>query len=204
MGGINRIYFSNGFKTFKGLQLGIDASYMFGELNQQQFAEFSSGGLQSGFYNLYISDATRVSDVLFKAGAQYKIKLNKDQNTYLTLGATADLSQSLSAKNSKLAYRYLNSSSGNVIVRDSISGFNPLSINGNINLPVNVGFGVALGKPNRYLISLEAQQQNWSQYSSIGFNDTLVDATNFIVGGYFVPSKEINPKRNYFGSVKYR
>jgi hypothetical protein len=65
-GGINQFFIGNGITLAKGLSLGVNASFLFGTLNQVRRISYPDGG----YINSRITDANTVNDIYFSFGLQ--------------------------------------------------------------------------------------------------------------------------------------
>lgn len=81
-GGINQLYFGNGFQITKNLSLGVTAFYTFGSIEKE---EIITSGFASG---TFISENTITNRAGLNAGGQYTFFLKGDKS--ITLGATFD------------------------------------------------------------------------------------------------------------------
>ena len=90
-GGINRVYWGNGFALGRNLSVGVNASYFFGTVTKGRNTEFS----RSGYYNSSSYVATHYNNMGFNFGVLYKtdslfsIKKNYFQRYVITDSVTA-------------------------------------------------------------------------------------------------------------------
>ena len=99
-GGINRFMWGNGFKITKNLSIGINASYLFGNMQQESSSTFPD----SAYYlNFRQDNDIDVSGFYFDYGAQYTAKL---KTLKLTAGAVFATSTKVNAKTDYLSTTY--------------------------------------------------------------------------------------------------
>jgi hypothetical protein len=65
-GGLNQFFIGNGIALAKGLSLGVNASFLFGTMNQVRRVSYPDGG----YINTRITDANTVNDLYFTFGLQ--------------------------------------------------------------------------------------------------------------------------------------
>jgi len=192
-GGANKIYASYGIYAYKGLSLGVEAGFIFGNiennvLNKRADVVFATSHEES--FN--------VRGGQFKLGTQYKTELkNKLQ---LFAGASFTLSTDLSVKGNERMYSI---SDDDGRVRDEL--FNR-SFNGDINVPLKSVYGFGIGKENKWYVGVNQQSQ-----SALGSNSVFItdgqshkydDSSKFSIGGYYIP--KINSISSYWDRVTYR
>jgi len=120
-----------------------------------------------------------------------------------TLGLSFAPAADLRARQSLFAYnfRYYNTSERDqVIIRDTIA--NTDGVKGDVRLPLSGSFGFAFKKGNRWIFGSDYSIQQWSDYSSFGLNDSLVDSWKVNIGGQFTPNERA--LKAYWKQVQYR
>ncbi|NTW32725.1 MAG: hypothetical protein HGB12_08890 [Bacteroidetes bacterium] len=193
-GGLSQFYFGNSFEPFKGLSLGFNASYLFGYLNKTRTVSFPDS---VNFLNLRIKNSTIVSDLLLNYGIQYEKSLGS--NLKMVAGFVLNTPAKLSAKQDTLAYHFFASNSEETI-KDTI--IKPLGSKGSVTLPLGLGGGITIGKPDSWLFGVDFQTQNWEKYSSFGEKDSLKNTWMASFGGEFTPKNSISS--SYFKKIHYR
>ncbi len=139
-----RIYFGDGSinKAFigfagkaAGVSLGFNFGYMFGNMRTTSALVNidTSTAINSEF-----SKYTRIGGVYYNLGAMYEVNLNKKYK--LTIGATADLSQSINAERDQYWISYLGV--GGISSYDTVLKTN--NVKGQMVLPLSFGFGAQL------------------------------------------------------------
>ena len=164
-GGLYQAYFGNGFALGKHLSIGIQASFLFGSLvqNETLLTSIVSDSIVTT-RNMYLHK------VVPKAGFQYKAKLSK--NIKVAVGATASPSSELRADYT------LDVRQGSVaLVTDkSISDTH-------FTLPVSYTGGVSVLYKNTMTFAADYSAQQWSDANYTGLGYSLTNS-NRISGGF--------------------
>lgn len=193
-GGLTKAYLGYGIGLGKHFSLGVNMSYIFGNLKEVNATEFTK---YVGFLNSKTENNNSVGGLNFDFGAQYVAALNK--NTKLTIGYTGGVKTQLNTKFSQLSTRYI-LSGGSEIRTDSIAFVD--EVNGNLTLPANHNFGFSIERLNKWLIGADLRLANWSSFSKSGSAEMLNDTWGFSVGGQITPN--INAVTNYLKLIDYR
>lgn len=194
-GGINRFNWGNGFRIGNNLSLGINASYLFGNMDRGSALVFPDSVTM---LNSMVNYTITISDLYFDFGAQYRFHLNKDVN--LIAGITFAPKTQVNAKAGTLARTFMLGSDDSRIIRDTI--YQSEDTRGSIVFPLSLGGGVAFEKNDHWLIGLDAKWQQWKEFRAFGFSDSLVNSFQISAGGEIVP--DINSYTNYLKRIRYR
>ena len=156
-GGISEAYLNFGYLLAKNLSIGAHGSYLFGSsIRSNQLLVFDQKGVEVGRASEYY-ERISVSDVALKLGAHYFFKTSEKSN--LHLGAIyqtfGDVNGTAFAKLAPIGQASSPKTDGDLIANNE---------KGNIYLPSRYGFGVTYEKNNKFVIGLEGQTQNFSQY----------------------------------------
>ncbi len=184
-GGVSQAYAGFGIQVFKGLSLGINAYYMFGNNMNSRLMTFDNAtlGLRPSFQN----DTIKVNSFRFRYGLQYNYQVGASNN--LTFGAFFEPKTNLKA-------RY-NESTGSIV--NSPSAY--LSTHDMFELPQNFGLGLNYKIDNKITFAMDYSLQNWADVKFLGVTDTLANRSRLAVGAEIIP----NPRsRKYFNRVTYR
>jgi hypothetical protein len=195
-GGVNRIYSSFGIKVYKGLSLGLEADYSFGNINNSIINQRDNVVLATKF-----EEVTTIRGNSVKLGAQYQKEL-KNKLT-LNAGATFKFGNDFKVTGNDYLYSLAFGGTGSEIHKDTISS---TTINGKFNLPLKSTLGVGLGKLDKWYAGLEYENQD--AIATTG----LLASTNgaykygksnrFSLGGFYLP--KINSISSYWNRVTYR
>ncbi|MDC3365969.1 hypothetical protein OAV73_01565 [Flavobacteriaceae bacterium] len=195
-GDVNRIYGGFGLKLFKGLSVGLETDFLFGNIQNNVLNLREGNSLASK--NVEDSNVRGAS---VKVGAQYKTTITKDLN--LHMGASFKLSNNLKSTGTENFYSLEIDASGFEQPKDTVfSG----PLNANINRPTETIFGIGLGKTNKWYAAVNYKMQD--ALIPTGYFDNSVqsfqygDSNRLSAGGYFIP--KINSITSYWQRVTYR
>src|SRR5690606_14082051 len=175
-------YLNIGYLLAKNLSIGLHGSYLFGStIRSNQLIISDDEGLQVGTPSEYYERMT-VSDVGFKAGAHYMIKVSDKDN--LHLGAIyqklGDVNGTAFAKLAGINEASNPDSDGDLIAND---------VKGNIYIPNRYGFGMTYEKMNKFAIGLEGQFQDFKKYQNFFGEELDLQAAKKVgLGFQFVPN----------------
>jgi hypothetical protein len=195
-GGVNRFYGSFGIRVYKGLTLGVEADFSFGDIENSIINQRANASLATKYNEVLNLRGTSV-----KFGAQYQKEL--ENKLKITAGATVKLGNNLDVEGNDYLYSFRFTSSGAESPRDTLSS---TLIDGEFNLPIKSNFGVGLGKVDTWYAGVEYESQN-----AIGSSDLLTNTTGayrygksdrISLGGFYLP--KVNSISSYWDRVTYR
>ncbi|MEN8186302.1 MAG: hypothetical protein ABFR05_04140 [Bacteroidota bacterium] len=195
-GGTNRAFLGYGYQFPFNLNLGVEAAYFFGEidnsiLNRQLGVELATK---------YQVDSY-VKGFEFKTGALYKQKIK--ENLEVKLGTALTIGHDLKNEGDEYLFSLDNRSDGIVIPRDTLYS-NPHKTT--ISYPLRTVVSAGVGEENKWFIGAE-----YSFMDAIDFNGNLYenqdkysyDESSMIsLGGFYLPKH--NSIRSYWDRVTYR
>jgi len=196
-GSLNQIYLGFGWELYKGLSLGVNGAYLFGNLYEQKQLDFLD---QSDYLNVEVSDVLKISDFKFDLGVQYEKAFDAQRS--LIVGATYFLGDHINATNTVYTSRYREYTSGSsgVNVKDTIG--RELVNDGVLTLPSGIAGGVVFQKNNHWLVGLDVRAANWSDYKEFGRNDSLSNDFYAGLGMQWIPNHK--SLKGYYNRVAYR
>lgn len=194
-GGINRFYWGNGFKIFKNLSVGFNASYLFGSMNREAKAIFPDSIY---FSNIKVNNYVTVSDIYLSYGIQYQFKLTKDLR--LNTGVVFGTNTYVNAKTDMIAQTFYLGSLGTEYPKDTI--LQEAGYKGTILVPAMVGFGLACESPDKWLVGLDFKWQNWKKFKAFDISDSLVNSFQINAGTELIP--DAGSYTNYLKRIRYR
>lgn len=196
-GGLSKAYLGYGFNLIKGLYLGGNISYIFGNLQQYRSVEIPD---LYGNLNSRIEESNQVGGINYDFGAQYSIDIK--EGTHLTFGYSGSASTNLHS-----TYRYVASlyqkdftTGDESVAADTI--VNQTQSGAKIKLPLINHFGVTFQKDGKFLVGADYSTGKWSSLTIAGVNQDLQNTQALNVGGQFTPN--INQLHNYFAAIDYR
>lgn len=191
-------------KSWQSFSLGLNASYMFGGIDNTRRSIFAS----SSSFNAKTVTITRIGDFYLDYGAQYSYTFDSlngrdlKENVKLLFGATFAAQTNLAAKIDSLSYTYFNNSSGYEIGKDTIQ--NIQNIKGTIQFPLSFGFGLGIKKGDKWLIAGDFAVQNWSTYMAFNKSQELKNSMRVSLGAQYIPNSKANGKGSYAKRMNYR
>jgi len=195
-GGLNQAYFGNAFSPFKNFSVGVNISYIFGNIVKQAALTFPDS---STYANTMVKSTANLRKINFDFGLLYRKDLKDGK--YFQVGLTYTPSQMLNGSSEKVTYTYAYSSTSNTeIPKDTISyetGDAKL-----VQLPTSVGAGFLLGSTNRWYAVAGINWQKWSEFRYLGNDPGMMNSLRISLGGQFRPST--NDMGKYFQRVNYR
>ncbi|HVA98995.1 MAG TPA: hypothetical protein VNG53_08875, partial [Bacteroidia bacterium] len=224
-GGINRFYIGNSFMPVKHLSIGMNASYMFGNITNERTAELNATS-QTNYFSSDILNTTTISSLYFDFGLQYEwiIKSVRQRNKIakndtlhnkmqkyhkrilqdrvsVVFGFTFGPSTSLRATNTILATQYENSV-GRYLIADTAQY--QTGVKTPVNIPLSIGYGITVKKGERWLVGADYAYQNWSAFNSLGETGILSNSTRASLGVQYVPNAMNDLPNTFFQHVQYR
>jgi long-subunit fatty acid transport protein len=192
-GGSYQSYLGIGYGT-KKFSIGVNAGYMFGNKNYVSKLVFINDTVN--YQKARYTDSTNYGGFFAKAGIQYNFVLSGDMN--LRFGATYGLQNTMNAKRDISRETYEPGLRGDIIL-DSV--YRVTRQKGDITLPASYGVSFMLDKVDKWMVGVEFNNTQWSQYRYYGEKDALKDSWTLRVGGQFVPAQM---SKNYWSRVAYR
>ncbi len=189
-GSTYKMFWGNGFKV-KDFSFGVNASFLFGELDETQEVVFADS-LQN--VNTTTHNKINLKDFTADFGVQYQIKLNKLENqdkdklsTYLTLGAYGAPAFKLKT----LSSNYANSSytsvlTGEQVAIDSVSG-GIYDVKAQTKLPAYFGLGATISNKVSWTAGADFHFENWKSFNSPINSLEMANEWNVKIGGEIIP-----------------
>lgn len=193
-GGVSRFFAGLAYKPQERLSIGINGSYLFGNIQQNRAIEFKDSVIA---FNTQAITSTTLGGLNVSYGAQYYWKLQNDKK--LTLAYTGSLKTAINATRSTLVERYQSPDGSTIIVVDTIE--NKVDESGKMILPMYNSIGFSLEKGNQWLFAGEIYSQQWSQYRLFNQNPKLNNTYGLALGLKFTPNS--NAVKNYFNLIDY-
>jgi hypothetical protein len=166
-GSTNQFYVTNSFKVSKNFSVGLQASYLFGQLLETEtLSESIIDSVLTTNRNIYLGN------IYFKLGAQYKLKINKKWD--VALGATASNKTRLQANYSLLV------KDGNTVLMN-----NEYYKSSYFSLPVTYTGGIAAMLKDTYTFAVDYNYQGWSALNYKGINYSLVNSQRISAGAEY-------------------
>lgn len=205
-GGLNKVNLGVGYLIAKGLSIGVDANYNFGNI-QNNIVEYSYDA--DGLILQYQSKEGNRSDlsgINFNLGLSYKTKINT--NLELISGITYAPESNLTSNNQRIISTItINSSTGTEFPVNSFEA--DLDEQGlkrtDLTMPSKLSFGAGIGKPRSWFVGAEYTSETTSKFFNPLYSSLTTkyeDAYNISLGGFFIP--RYNSFNSYYKRVVYR
>ncbi|MCQ2973387.1 MAG: hypothetical protein MJ211_01100 [Bacteroidales bacterium] len=186
-GGLSKISLSTSFKFLDMISVGVTGGFLFGSLDRSQRID----NIQTDNYTTSIKYQNRY----FLSGFQYdlgflfskSIKSKKDstKNSFkFNIGAVLGNEAKLNSRNELFLAKYNNLEA----ISDTIC--NDTLADGSITIPKKIGIGVSVELFEKLTILADYTQQDWSNFSIEGENNTkLKNSTKMSFGMQYVQDK---------------
>ncbi len=183
-GGLTQFYWDNSYVLFKRLSLGVNATYLFGNITSEEDALYDRLT-----YDILSTKTSRLNKVYLDFGFQYFFPI-KDKFR-VTVGG-------IFGNNHKLNFKeeIVISKSTGVVFEDKITR------DGTFDLPVHFGTGLAVVYDNRLTFSADYLYYNWSSVSSESTEYDYTSTNMFRFGLEYIPGR-LN-QLGYLGRISYR
>jgi len=190
-GGINQAYIGVGARPIKGLSLGVNVGYLFGNIINDNYALLNAGG------SSLFERVMKVRDYNITVGAQYGVSVGRKNR--ITVGLTYSIPKDFHGK----AYGvYYSISSASASAEADTVGYT--SMRGHYSMPATYGAGVNWQWDNRLMVEADFTYQPWGDARYLGvegfeqsrFNDRYKVA----LGLQYTPDY----RGSYFRRVQYR
>ncbi|MFV0593394.1 MAG: hypothetical protein ACK5M7_18625 [Draconibacterium sp.] len=167
-GGISQLYFGNAVKLGKHLSLGMNFSYMFGSLVQEE-------NIYATEYvpNMQVKRYDYMRSLYFDFGTQYAFKKNKIE---YSLGLTFAPEQDLRSKHVIDVY-------DNTFALVAGDEYNT----DYLTVPDILGVGIGVDNPGKYKFAIDYTFQNWSAVSYPVQGEDFVNLHRVVAGVEFRP-----------------
>lgn len=195
-GGVNRIYSSFGIRVLKGLSVGFEADYRFGNIDNSIINQRANVSLATKY-----NEVTELAGFSVKFGTQYQKQL--ENKLILNVGATFKLGNDLKVTGNDYLYSLTYGSSGAESPRDTIS---TSVIDGKFNFPYQSVIGVGVGEYDKWYAGVEYENQEAiGRTSSLAVSNGAYQygsSNRISFGGFYLP--KINSISSYWNRVTYR
>lgn len=184
------------------LSIGINGGYLFGRKDHSTKRSLINDTV--AYYQANYETRTNYGSLYASVGFQYQVPLSEANKIMLTIGAYGNWSQHLNARQDVLRETFIYDDNLGDVRLDSVS--DTKDVKGKIILPASYTAGFVLQKfsvPSKeggWLIGVDFEQENWSQYRIYGQSDSVQNRWQVRVGAQLSPV----PKRNYWSNVVYR
>ena len=197
-GGVHQAYIGAGWRPVKGLSIGANISYLWGNYDRTFISQFSD--VYANTLSRYISADIR--SYKLDLGAQVEVPISKKGT--VTLGVTYTPGHKLNADPECLVV--------STNTQQSVSDTIPFSISKGLAIPDMFGLGITYTHANQWRVGVDYTLQKWGDVSMPEFSvvngtpqftlqNTLKDRHKVTVGGEYCRDEY---GRSFFKRLKYR
>jgi len=198
-GGLHQVYLGMGWEIFKGLSLGVNGSYLWGNYTRSLVNSYSDSYVNtlSKYYT------ANVHNYKLDFGLQYTLRFSKKDA--LTIGATYGYGHKLSADPVCTIQTY-NSQTG-------VSDTARFVVKDGLEIPNTYGVGLAWNHANKLKFGVDYSLQKWSETEFPQYSVTNDNAQYQLQSGLFkdrhkvIAGFELCPGRNsrkFVNRIRYR
>ena len=200
-GGLHQVYLGLGYKVFKELSVGANASFIWGDYQHYILQSYYEGGVLKSEYNgLNSIQSANIRTWKLDLGIQYPIRLTKTD--ILTLGATASIGHKI--KSNAMLSRFTDNQED----APTDTAFNAF------DLPYTYGIGAIWKHNENLIVGLDFQQEFWSscrmpEMVAVGSDIQYIpktgaykNRTKFAVGAQYTPDAQ--DRHHYWKRIRYR
>lgn len=189
-GGINQVFVGTSIEAFDGFSIGMNASYLFGNL-ERYATSFSDS---ASIFKINKGTVSQVKGWHFGLGTQYHTKFSETGS--LTLGLIYGMQQDLVVDQQEIIRRAFSGSS--LYDTLSIDQYN----DGQLTIPMYWGAGVYARFNSNWSAGVDFYQQNWENFSLLENPGDLVNSYRLAMGVKYNPS--FQTFSNFFNRMEYR
>lgn len=191
-GGLMQLFWGNAFQLYKGLSIGVNASYMFGRLATTRIVEIEG----VNYFNSAIENVLNVDGVYFSGGVQYFFNVNEKHR--IGFGAVYENSLYLWARENETVTIFQGKYE-NMTGQDVISNID--GQRGRMIIPQSIGAGTSYLYAHRFLVGVDVTWHNWENYKLMNKSDSLKNSWEVKGGIQFTPNSQSN---NYLKRINIR
>jgi len=193
-GNLNKFFFGIGVSPLKNLALGVNMSFLFGELERKNAYTFLE---DNNYFNNLASEKMNIRGINFDLGAQYNASFDNDY--YLNAGFVFTNEQDYKTEFERLFGTYS-------VYQNTEYSIDTLVYNTDDNASVTMArsltLGLSFGKKDVFTISADYSTSNWADSEFLGYEQYFTDRKTISGGIEFIPNKFAN--FNYLNRVEYR
>ncbi len=180
-GGVNRVYWGNSYEFFHHLSIGLNASYLFGTLQQKKFSLDANGS------ELYSQDnKVNITNGLLEYGLQYYGRVGRRWD--FAIGGT------YSARTNLLSRSTLIIRGADSIILYPVNG--ETIAEKYFTIPTSFGLGISVTRDKRYSFLADFKHQDWSSLHYTDYNNYSLQNSNRFSAGF-----EFSKKKNYYNTL---
>ncbi|MFM6976643.1 MAG: outer membrane protein transport protein [Sphingobacteriaceae bacterium] len=195
-GGLAKAHLGYGYKLSDRLSLGLNLSYIFGNLKINQSTEFPEDptALSSRTQN-----EKNIGGLNYQYGVQYIV--NPSAKRKLIIGYSGSFASNIKTSGSVTTYHY----TVNTLTEYESAPLDTTYYNANaqskIKLPQTHTIGFAFENTNKWVLGADFTYTQWSKFAESGSNAGLKNSYGLALGGQFTP--DATAVSNYLKLIDY-
>lgn len=195
-GGTNKAFIGYGVSPLKGLSVGANVGFIFGELKDITSISFPT---DMTMLNSRSQETRLIRGATFDYGVQYSKSLGTKMN--LTIGYSGSLNNTIKSTTTELITRNQPTIGEDIqsVALDTIR-FNE-RLSRKINLPLKHNLGFTISKGYNWMIGADFKYADWSNFQTRTGEPSLGKNYGFAIGGQFKPDPT---SFNYINIIDYR
>ncbi|MCH4553566.1 hypothetical protein [Aestuariibaculum lutulentum] len=204
-GGLNKVFMGLGYQITKGLNVGVDVQYNFGNIQNSTIVYNYDDDDIPTQYQSRENNRSDLSGLNVNLGVNYKTMLNEKLEFVSALTYTPQ--SDLASENERSYSTITLSSTGQEYVVDTIE--EDLEEDGlkntDLTMPSKLSFGAGIGQPLKWFVGIETEFLSSSKFSNSLYRtaaSTYEDSKKYTIGGFYIP--QYNSFNHYFKRVTYR
>ncbi len=171
-GGISQVYFSNGFRIWKGLSVGVEGQYNFGSISSDATSRLDDS---TNEYIVGMFDRTNYAQLNLKAGLSYMQTVGEKHQ--INFGATYQPSSQMRADSFLSTQRRR---LDDIKLRVDTLNF---VTDRQVAYPSSYGFGVTFENFGHFVVGVDYTVENWSAYADLEGGKPLANSRRVSIGG---------------------
>lgn len=206
-GGLNKVYFGIGYLIKKGLSIGIDANYNFGNLQNSAINYLYDDDGAPILIQSRENNTSNLSGLNINLGLSYRTMLNTKLE--LVTAVTYTPQSSLKSNNERSFSTISVSSTGFESVSNTINyDLDAIGLRRtDLVLPSKVSMGLGIGEVRKWFVGVESEYQTTSNfsnelYTNLNTSVRYENSTSVSLGGFYIP--DYNSYSSYLKRVVYR
>jgi hypothetical protein len=194
-GGVNQVAWSNGFLLGKSLYVGVQASYLFGNITRESS---TTSLLYQQDFRVALQERYNHRNLLLKAGLAYRHKLR--EKLFLNMAAAYDVPASLRTTRERV-FQHFSGTDTLANTQDVLA-----RATGSVRLPGGLRVGASVENPYKLALSADFFYQPWTQYRGFsggsGAGEGFRDSYQVALGAEYTPN--ILSATSLFKRIPYR
>ncbi|WP_196935410.1 hypothetical protein [Sphingobacterium hungaricum] len=196
-GGLNKAFAGYGISPIKGLSVGANVGFIFGNLKDIDATEFA---YSMNAYNTFQTDNRLIRGITFDYGVQYFKALGNKMN--FTVGYSGSLNNTINDYTTRVVTRSRTDPSSEVEEQVAIdTTFSGDISTRKINLPMKHNVGFTLSKGYNWMVGADFKYADWSGFQTRTDEPKLGKNYGVAIGGQIKPDPT---SIRYMNQVDYR